>query len=251
MVNEQVVKEYLLYSRLQDVLMTLGTNAILKVNVNLYQDRRNNSREYYRGEVQYLNKSGKLSRKVIRKIDAVLLIENMKPFNKKKEVIAVRAGDIELMRLLLLPWLEDIVKDLGSVYAFKDEKLCIIKELPAMEISLGTSKIWFKPGIFSNTYTNEVNPCLDLCLNDPDNISKIPYESVSAFMGILRLFQLHQYAATMLASFENNQTMGLNLYDMTQSQNLNSIDQYVYDEPTEVKNYKKKGFFDTQMNERK
>jgi len=254
MLNDQSnISEYLLYSRLQDTLMTLGTNALLKVNVNLYSEKKNNQREYYRGEVQYISRSGKLSRKVTRKIEGVLLIENMKPFNGKKDVVAIRPGDLELMRIVLLPWLEHILKEFNEIYSLQDGKLYIAKEKAAMEIALGPAKIWFKPGIYSNTYTNEISPCLNLSINDPDNISKIPYDSVYAFMHIIRLFQIHQYAATMIAAFDQA-PVGLNLYDITNSQILNSLDQYKYEEPEYIKKKRaeyKKGFFDTEIENRK
>lgn len=247
MLNEQNVSEYLLYSRLQDTIMTLGTNALLKVNVNLYNEKKTNPREYYRGEVQYINRNGKLSRKVTRKIEGVLLIENMKAFNGKKEIVAIRPGDLELMRIVLLPWLENILKEFNNIYSLQDGKLYVVKEIPAIEIALGPSKIWFKPGIYSNTYTEEISPCLNLSINDPDNISKIPYDSVYALIHIIRLFQIHQYAATMIASFDQS-NIGLNLYDITQGKVINQPDQFVYEEPDYIKKRKteyKKGFFES------
>lgn len=247
MLNDNTISEYLLYSRLQDTLMTLGTNALLKVNVNLYNEKKSTPREYYRGEVQYVNRNGKLSRKVTRKIEAVLLIENMKAFNGKKEVVAVRPGDLELMRIVLLPRLEDILKDFNNIYSLQDGKLYIAKEKPAVEIALGPSKIWFKPGIYSNTYTDEISPCLNLSINDPDNVSKMPYDTVYAFMHILRLFQIQQYAATMIASF-NQSNMGINLYDISQGKSINQPDQFTYEEPEYIKKARseyKKGFFES------
>lgn len=241
MLNEQHVSEYLLYSRLQDTIMTLGTNALLKVNVNLYNEKKTNPREYYRNEIQYVNRNGNLSRKVTRKIEAVLLIENMKAFNGKKEVVAVRPGDLELMRIVLLPWLENILKEFNEIYSLHDGKLYIEKDIPAIEIALGPSKIWFKPGIYSNTYSDEISPCLNLSINDPDNVSKIPYDSVYALIHIIRLFQIQQYAATMIASFDQNM-MSLNLYDIVKSTTINPIDNFIYDKTTQVS---KKGFFES------
>ena len=253
MFNEQTVSEYLLYSRLQDTLMTLGTNAVVKVIANLYYEKKNNTRDYYKNEVQYISKSGKLARKVMRRIDGALMIENMRPVGSKKEVIIIRAGDIELMRVILLPWFERVIHEFNDIYALRDGKLYIEKEVNAIEIVLGQSKIWFKPGILSNSITQEVAPCMDLYLNDPENISKIPYDSIYSFMHIIRLLQLHQYIATMLASHEQS-IMGLNMYDITQSQALNLIDEYKYEEPEYIKKKReenKKGFFDTELAKRK
>lgn len=254
MLNEQNMGEYLLYSRLQDILMTLGTNAVLKVNANLYYDKKsNNSREFYKSEIQYINKNGKLSRKVLRKIDGSLMIENMKAFNGKKEIVIIRAGDIELLRMILLPWFETVIKEFNEIYAIRDGKLYIEKEVNAIELVLGSSKLWFKPGIYSNTYTNEIIPCMDMYINNIENISKMPYDSIYGFIHIIRLFQLHTYIANMIAAHEQK-TMGLNLYDITNSQAFNAIDTYKYDEPEHIKKKReenKKGFFDIELAKRK
>lgn len=254
MFNEQNVAEYLLYTRLQDTLMTMGTNAILKLTVNLYQDKKNVGREYYRNEVQYFDKKGNLSRKVVRKIDGVLMLENMKPFAGKKEYIVIRSSELELMRIILLPYLENIIKDFNNIYQVANGKLHIVKEQAAIELSMpGDAKLWFKPGIYSNTYNDDVTPCMDMFINSPDNISKIPYDSIYAFMHILRNFQLHQYIATVLAAYEQS-IMGLNLYDVTQDQNLSDIKKYVYQEPEHIRRQRegsKKGFFDREIESKK
>ena len=254
MLNEEQMAEYLLYTRLQDTLMTLGTNAVVKVSANLYYEKKsNNTRDFYRNEIQYISKSGKLARKVLRRIDGVLMIENMKAVGSKKEAIMIRAGDIELMRVILLPWFETVIREFHEIYAVREGKLYIDKEVNAIEIVVGPAKIWFKPGMYSNQYTNEVSPCMDMYLNDPENVSKVPYDSIYAFMHILRLFQLHQYIATMLAAYEQH-TMGFNMYDISQSQVLNEVDGYKYEEPENIKKMRaehKKGFFDVEMEKRK
>lgn len=254
MLNEEQMAEYLLYTRLQDTLMTLGTNAVLKVSANLYYEKKaNNTRDFYKSEIQYITKNGKLARKILRKIDGVLMIENMKAVGTKKEAIMIRAGDIELMRVILLPWFETVIREFHEIYAIREGKLYIDKEVNAIEIVIGQSKIWFKPGMYSNQYTQEVSPCMDMYLNDTENVSKVPYDSIYAFMHVLRLLQLHQYIATMIASYEQH-TMGFNMYDVTNAQALNMIDEYKYEEPEYLKKKReehKKGFFEIEMEKRK
>lgn len=249
MTEEQKVAEYLLYTRIQDHLMTMGTNAILRVSVNLYSIKKN-GREYYKNEIQYFDKQGNLARKIARRIDGVLTIENMKPFNGKKEYIVIRSSELELMRIILLPWFEHIIKEFNSIYQVLDDKLHIVREIAAIELDTpGNTKLWFKPGIYSNDYTEEVSPCMDMFLNDPENISKVPYDSIYGFMHILRTFQLHQYISTMLASFEQP-LMGLSLYDITNSQSLNDVKSFKYEEPDYIKRQReeqKKGFFDREI----
>lgn len=254
MFNEQNVAEYLLYSRIQDTLMTLGTNAILKMNVNLYFDKRSNGRDYYRNEVQFIDKNGHLSRKVIRRIDGIITIENMKVINGKKDFVIIRACDLEMMRLLLLPWFEKVISEMNNIYSMRDDKLYLDESVVnPIEVSLvGHSKLWFKPSLIKNTYNEEISPCIDMFMNTPENVSKIPMDSVYGFMHILRLFQMHQYIATVLSSKENDLT-GINLYDITGSQELNPIRSFKYEEPEHVKRKReeyKRGFFEKEIEKR-
>ena len=45
-----LVSELLLYNRLQDDLMFLGNNAVVRMNIALYRLKDHNQREYYYGE---------------------------------------------------------------------------------------------------------------------------------------------------------------------------------------------------------
>lgn len=254
MFNEQNVAEYLLYSRIQDTLMTLGTNAIVKMNVNLYFDTRSNNRDYYRNEVQFIDKKGNLSRKIIRRIDGIITIENMKVSNGKKDFVIIRACDLEMMRLSLLPWFENFISKMSEIYSLRDDKLYLDENVvQPIEVALvGHSKLWFKPSLLKNNYTEEISPCIDMYMNTPENVSKIPMDSIYGFMHIIRLFQMHQYIATVLSSQERELT-GLNLYDITGSQELNPIRSFKYEEPEHVKRKReeyKKGFFDKEIEKR-
>lgn len=243
--DNQHTAELLLYNRLVDDLMFLGNNAILRMNALLYSNAKgaNNRRDYYYRETQYVDKNGLLVRKVNRFIDSFLTIENLKLVGHDKEYIVIRGRDLELMRIFLLPKLESIVQNFGDVFQVRGGHLYVNEKIKPIEVEVGSREkiLWFKPGAHK-LYNDEVVPAMELYLNSPTNMSVMSFPCVYGLMYIIRTFQIHTYASSMLA-FLGHPPMGLNLYDMSLNQEVNSLSGYKYEEPEQLKLKRQTGGF--------
>lgn len=253
--NNQI-GEYLLYSKLQDTIGFLGNNAIININVSLYVDRKDNgNREYYRREVQYFDKNGELCRKISRSINTYISIETR---STPRKVVVIRPNTFEFLRIQLLSWFETILSRLNEIYIIRDKKLYKVQppspELSPRQIDVTDDcSLGFDFGIWSKN-ENEVIPVLDVYLGDIYNKTQVPYPDLYAFIHLLRTFNIQQYAANMISSFEQQQIIhGLNMYDVTMQQDLNVLTKYKYEEPESIKNQRnnaKKGFFDMEIERR-
>ena len=250
--DQQQIAEMLLYNRLVDDLMFLGSNAILRMNVLLYQNGRGaNQRSYYYKETQYIDKNGLLVRKAQRMIDSYLTIENLKPVGNDREYIVLKGRDLELMRIFLLPKLETIVQNFGEVYQVRNGHLYVNENIKAIEVEIAAREkiLWFKPGAHK-LFSDEVIPAMELYLNSPNNMTVMTFQTVYELMYFIRTFQIHQYAATMLAYY-NTPPMGLNMYDMSLNQEVNAISGYQYEEPEHLKVKRNtNGFFQKEIQKR-
>ena len=198
--DERRMKEVvLLYNKVQDKIMFLGMNAILKMNVVLYTGGYmdpNKGKKYYYGEVKYTDDEGLDKKKINRSFDAYLTIENIKPTEAgTKENIIIRGAQLELMRLTLLPTLEKIVLQPELFYESRNKKL-YLGEAPATTIECGNNKF------------------LDLYLSNETNISSMSFNTVLQFMNFIRTFSIYQYACTMI-NFLPRPTPGYNMFDMS------------------------------------
>lgn len=252
--DNQQIAESLLYNRLVDDLMFLGSNAILRMNAMLYSNARgaNNRRDYYYREVQYVDKNGLLVRKMTRSIDAFLTIENLKPVGNTREYIVIRGRDLELMRIFLIPKFESIVQNFGDVFQLRGGHLYVNEKIKAIEVEVGSREklLWFKPGVHK-LYNDQVVPAMELYLNSPTNVTIMSFQNVYELVYLIRTFQIQQYAASMLAYF-GCPPMGLNLYDMTTNQEVNGLDGYKYEEPEQLKLKRQNsgGFFGNELKKR-
>ena len=251
-IDNQQVAEMLLYNKITDTLMFLGSNAILRMNVALYQTgRKPNTREYFYQETQYVDRNGVLTRKIQRMIDAFISLENMRPVgNENKEYIVIRGRDLELMRIFLLPKLEAIIQNFGDVFQVRSGHLYVNDKIKPIELELGFKEktIWFKPGAHK-LYNDEVVPTMEMYLNSPNNVSIMSFQAVYELMYLIRTFQLQQYAAAMLSCFEP--PLGINMYDMSINQEINALQGFQYEEPEQLRSKRNTtGFFSTEMRKR-
>lgn len=216
--DERRMKEVvLLYNKIQDKIMFLGMNAILKMNVVLYTGGYmdpNKGKKYYYGEVKYTDDEGLNRKKINRNFDAYLTIENVKPTEAgAKETIIIRGAQLELMRLTLLPILEKIVLQPELFYESRNKKL-YLGEAPATTIECGNNKfLLFAPGIHK-LYNEDLQPCVDLYLSNETNISSMSFNTVLQFMNFIRTFSIYQYACTMI-NFLPRPVPGYNMFDMS------------------------------------
>ena len=255
MLAEEQLGEYFMYAKVQDTLGYLGDNAIINMNIALYREKKSNIRDYYRKEIQYIDKGGRLVRKINRLIDGYLTIEIRKAINGKKPTILIRPNGLELLRMNLLPYLENIITNFKNIYEIRDHKLYLDTsriKINTMEINLSvSSNMWVSPGILVN-YEGESQPSINIYINDLNTITKVAYNDIYGFMYLLRTFDIYNYAVSMLNALETP-NIGIGLYDITSQQDLTSINNYTYEEPPNLKKKREesKGFFANELEKRK
>jgi len=248
-----LVSELLLYNRLQDDLMFLGNNAVVRMNIALYRLKDHNQREYYYGETQYVDKNGYLTRRMTRRIDPFLSIESMKnDAAGNREYFVLRGKDIEFLRLFVIPKLEYIVTHFTEVFEARDGKIYINDaDKHSIQVDLNYGKFMvFKPGV-RKMYNDELQPVIDVYLNNTTTMTSMTIAQACEFMYLIRTIQIHQYAASMLAFFDRP-PMGLNMKDISLNQELNGIEQFKYIESPELTRRRKEkgGFFNREIKRR-
>jgi hypothetical protein len=247
------LNDRLVYSTLQDTLVILGSNAILKMNVLLYREGKNNQRQYFYSEAQYMDKNGYLSRMMRRNINTFLTLENIAAVNGVREYIVIRGRDLELLRMFLLPKLETIIQNFNEIFEMRDNKLYLNDIVKPIEITFSSREktIWLKPGLHK-LYSDEVVPCIELYLNSINNMSVLNFSMIYEFMYIIRTFDIYGYASNMISYF-GIPPIGYNLYDRTANQieqiEENKTYNYETQKPLKLKE-RKKGFFETEIERR-
>ena len=255
--NSQDVAEFLLYSKLQDVVMFLGNNAVIKMNVMLYHTNRRgvngNERQYFYRETQYLDTNGNLCRGVQRTFNSFLTLENLKPgVDGIKQCIFIRAGELELMRIMLLPRLENYIAKMGEIYEMRENKLYINESVVnPIQIDIGNQTIWFKPGIFKK-YDGSLIPAVNMYLNSLTNYVTLTYNEIYTLMYHIRTFDIYTAATNMIA-FYGRPPMGLNMYDYSSEQVLTPTTGFTYKEPEYIRKKRSntEGFFVKEQGRRK
>lgn len=255
--NNQDVAEYLLYSKIQDNLMFLGHNAILKMNVLLYKTNRrgvnNTDRSYFYSETQYLDMNGNLARGIKRNYNAFLTLENLKPGGDGiKQSIVIHANDLELMRMMLIPKLEHYIFMSENIFEYRDNKLYINDNVvKPIQIDVGNGAIWFKPAIHVN-YDGSAMRAVNMYINSIKNVNTLTFKELFSFIYVIRSFDLFNYASNMLA-YLGRAPMGMNMYDCTSEQVLTPSTGFQYNEPEYLKKKRSDnaGFFNTEINRKK
>lgn len=217
-----------LYSKIQDQLMILGNNqniVSLSVSVVLLSSR-NNRNEYYYKEFQYISeKLNCETRKIRREFDCFLHLENVKPMGDYREYIVIRAKDLELCRLYLLPKLEDLIKNFDQIYQVQGNKIHVAEYRPFM-IEVGSKSLLFQPGL-NKTFTDEIRPVVDMFMNSrKENQVSISFDQLYGLMYILRTFDLYGYASSML-SYMGRPPTETNLINLTGLQEQGYIQEQV------------------------
>ena len=218
-----------LYSKIQDQLMILGNNqniVSLSVSVVLLSSR-NNRNEYYYKEFQYISeKLNCETRKIRREFDCFLHLENIKPMGDYREYIVIRAKDLELCRLYLLPKLENLIRNFDQIYQTRGNKIYITNYIPPFMIEVGSKSLLFQPGL-NKTFTDELRPVVDMFMNSrKDNQVSISFDQLYGLMYILRTFDLYGYASSML-SYMGRPPTETNLINLTGLQERDYVTEQV------------------------
>lgn len=239
--------KYILYNRLEDILCFVGTNARLKINLNLYKNNiRTNEREYYLKEIRYIGRNNIVSKKIIRTMsDGYLSLENLN--QKEDRIYIVMTGkDLEYIRIFLLPKLEFLIQNYNQIFELREDKRIYINENYSnpIQIQLPTSQciLWFKPGIYVKMHTEESIPCIEMYMNSQYIMSSISFPNLYEFIYILRTLQIQTYLSSMLSYLDKPSTEELEqenaIFYYTNLSQQNYIDNT-------------KGFFAKQLQERK
>lgn len=207
-----------LYSKITDDMMLLGTNMIVRMNVILYSNSEKYGRKYYYREVQYLDRTMEIpTRKISRSFEAFLSIENLKAVNTHKEFFVIRGRDIEFMRLILIPTLENMLTTYNEMYEFRKGKLYLTNPKVA-NVNLGTEEfpkvLTFRPAI-RKLYSDKLEPVLMVMINnDEQTASYVSYSTMFGFLYLIRTLQLDTYGAIMINSL-GRPPLGSYLFDMS------------------------------------
>lgn len=243
--NSPTMQVFSMYTKIQDRLMLIGSNAIMNLNVILYSNSEKYGRRYYYKETQYIDRSGIPVRKINRDHDVYLSIENIKPNeNNYKEFICLRGRDIEYFNLMIRPFILSILQNENNTFfeeVSKDKWLC--NDDKAISFDIGTKVIILKPevAVLSETYTI---PSIALYLNSLDNKNVLYLNQIYEFLYILGNINLFEYASSVLA-YMGRPEMGTNLYDMSSRQmDMEEVEDILNSEPKPAIRPRNKSWFE-------
>lgn len=253
MQRDDFINEFGLYSRIQDHLMFLGNydNMVaISVILILYQkNRKRESYDYFHSEVQYFSETMCCeTRKIKRSNDCYILMENARPIGTYREVVTLRAKDLELMYLTLLPKFEYIIANFDKIYQGVGDKMQVTNFIKPFMIEIGMKSLIFQPGI-NKTFTDELAPTIDMFMNgNESNKISMSFNQVYSFMYLIRRFNLFEYAANMM-NYLGRPPAGTNLIDMVDSRNYNQVEAIQFSDPTKRRfiggTERKKSYFST------
>lgn len=219
-----------LYHKMVDNIAFLGPNCIMKMNLLLFSNSEKLGRKYYYNEVQ-TSFNNITTRKIIRKFDGYLSIENLKPTKSgKKAFIIIRQSDLENLRLTISPsieyWMTHKLKIFelrsdGKFYKiqpdhkFKDleeKNEWLLKHGP-LNINIGSrNSLIFEPSMFCKWGSDDLDMGINMYLDsDIENVIQMQADRVMTLNRIIRDFDINLYSATMM-SYLGRPQMGTNLY---------------------------------------
>ena len=234
--RDDFINEFGLYSRIQDHLMFLGNNenmVVVSVILILYQkNRKRDNYEYFHSEVQYFSETMLCeTRKIKRNNDCYILMENARPIGTYREVVTLRAKDLELMYLTLLPKFEYIIANFDKIYQGIGDKMQVTNFVKPFMIEIGNKSLIFQPGI-NKTFTDELAPAIDMFMNGKEeNRVSMSFNQVYSFMYLIRRFNIFEYSANMM-NYLGRPPAGTNLIDMVDNRNYNQVEAMNFSDPT-------------------
>lgn len=242
-IRNAFIENYGIYNRIQDHLMLLGNrdnlaeiNAVLILYVQRTAKNRpgtdNKYSEYYYSEVSYLSERFNTdTKKIRRRPDFFLSLENVRNLSEYHEFITIRPKDMELMYIYLLPYFESVVANFDTIYETRANDKLYVNEEKSLMIDIGYKPIVFKCGINKN-FTDDLVPTIDMFLNgNPKNKVSMNFDQVYNFMHFIRRFNCYTYMNTML-NFIGRPPAGTNMIDMTYGQQFNVVIPNTFTDPS-------------------
>lgn len=209
------------YNKSEDVIMFLGKNAVLKMNLNLYHSSEKNGRMSYHSEVRYYNE--KIQERVVnlkRSFDYFMSIENIRPMNGRKEYIMIRQEDIYLLRKVLIKVYDHFYENFDSLFIKRKGIVCVDPNFKPIEyngLPMGKYLI-FAPDVTENINGEKVG-CIRLSLSNPNNFVCMSLNKLSGFVESINNADMFLYAQN-ISCYVGNPGRGTNLFDMTSSQEI-------------------------------
>lgn len=249
------------YRKVQDNIGYLGLNCTkynyinISINTILYKGYTNKNNEkvqrYYYREVSYTDKDTNMEhKKIMREIDCYVSIESGKVDQMsndfKKEYLMLRQGDLEMMYMLLEPYIQTYCSNMGSIYKTRDKKTIIDEsKIGVLDIPIGyNGSINIRPGLYL-TMDNETKPCLDMKLNREEySLSKVSPNQIFGLVNMGRTLSLPSYASS-VCNYLGMPPLGTNNFSRTNNIVTNEVGVIDYKPNRTIPgNQKKKGWFD-------
>ena len=189
------------YDKVEDTIMVLGNNAIVKLVTLLYHYNKRNEKEFYMKEADYTNKHGEKVWKVIRNIDCFLTIENKQPYSNK-QFVALRGSDIENFKINELPDIEICLRNTNGLYrkignTNSYEQIRLVRKFRINGINNTYIDLEFT---LKKYYSDNLIPCVVMYINSDNVYSIIPLQDFYNFTYLLSTIQIQTYAAVTLNS---------------------------------------------------
>lgn len=209
------------YNKIEDIMYFLGQNAVLKMNLSMYQNSERYGRRSYHQEIQYYNqKAGEKVVNIKRSFDYFASIENLKPVGRMKEYIIIRQQDIFLLRKVMNSVFDLFNKEFDNMFVKKNGVVTLRNKITPIEfsgLSLGKYLI-FSPAIMEKASGEKVG-CIQLSLSSPDNSVLMSISKYSGFLECINNMDMFSYAQGML-SYIGRPEYGTNMYDFAASQDV-------------------------------
>lgn len=191
------------YGKIEDTVMFMGVNAILKMNVVLTDANAERVRDLsFHTETEYYSKAANKRLVTLhRAIKAFLTIENLKANSDgKRAYIMVTSNDILSLRSLLKKFYKiwkdpDLyAKDGPNVHLQKHYDPFILEGLP-----MGMYLV-FQPDVATNKDGNTY-PAVRVSLGDDNNFVTMSSKTFDAFVYFILNADIYEYAQNMLSYF--------------------------------------------------
>lgn len=236
------------YNKMEDIMYYLGPNAVLKMNISMYQSSEKYGRRSYHQELQYYNE--KIGQKVVnvkRSFDYFATIENLKPVNHMKEYIMIRQQDIFLLRRVMDSVFKLFNDEFDNLFGKKNGNVILRNKIKPIEfsgLSLGKYLV-FAPDIMESM-NGDKTACIRMNLSSPDNYVLMNLSKYSGLLECINNMDMFAYAQGMMSYF-GRPKYGTNLYDFTASQDIE--DTVVARSGRKIQSKSNKSYFANKMTE--
>jgi hypothetical protein len=226
------------YDKIYDIVMHLGMNCVLKFNVSLSSQGKDNNRQFAYSEYEYhSNKYG--CNLVTVKIDAdyYLSIENVVAMNGYQKAF-IRIGLVEIVKLksaleVCYEWFHDssysglFIKSNGRLMLGHVANPFIIDNLPMGKY------LKFEPCVVERINTGDLFPGISIELGEPGNTVELDINLFHAFREVISNFNMYLAYSMMMSSLVSRADFtAINRYDVNSGfRNFNSENRQIPSPP--------------------